>query len=195
MGGFILTPVLLERVFHDNASTAGLTVVVRPLVFSIAAPLAGYAAAKVGNRVAAVAGGIVLTTSMAVFVLVSPSTGVTMVLVGLALSGLALGLSSPAVAASVANSVDDDHLGTASSAQQLVAQIGTVAGIQVLQTVQASSQSSSGLVGSFHAAYLAGAAAGVLATICAAGLLGRRAEAEAVDELELQEAELAFAEA
>jgi EmrB/QacA subfamily drug resistance transporter len=174
MGGFILTPMLLERVYGYSASSAGLTVVVRPLVFSLAAPLAGYAAARAGNRMAASAGAIALTASMATFVLASPASGIAPVLVGLALSGLAFGLLSPALAASVANSVADDDLGTASAAEQLVGQIGTVAGIQVLQTVQASSAASLGLVGSFHAAFATAAAAGVVATLCALGLARRR---------------------
>ena len=195
MGGFILTPLLLERAYGESVATAGLVVVVRPLVFSLTAPLAGYGAARVGNRAAAIAGGVTLTASMVAFVLASPGSGVALVIVGLALSGLASAPLSPALAASVANSVDDDHLGTASAAGQLIGQIGTVAGIQVLQTVQASAQSSAGLLGSFHAAFLAAAGAGVLAIACGSGLLGRRAEQEVVDELEAHEAELALADA
>jgi EmrB/QacA subfamily drug resistance transporter len=179
MGGFILTPMLLERIYGYSASSAGLTVVVRPLVFSLAAPLAGYAAARVGNRTAASAGAIALTASMATFVLASPASGLAPVFVGLALSGLAFGLLSPALAASVANSVTDDDLGSASAAEQLIGQIGTVAGIQVLQTVQASSASSFGMVGSFHAAFATAAAAGVVTAACAAGLV-RRSRAKVV---------------
>lgn len=188
MGGFILTPLLLERVYNDSAATAGLTVVVRPLVFSLAAPLAGYAAARVGNRISSLAGGLVLTASMAAFVLASPSHGLAAVFAGLALSGLAFGLLSPALAASVANSVADDHLGTASAAEQLIGQIGTVAGIQVLQTVQSSSEPAAGALGSFHAAFLAAAGAGLLATVCAAGLAGRRADS--AEEADLEPASL-----
>lgn len=97
MGGSILTPLLLERVSHDSASAAGLTIVARPLVFAIVAPLAGYMAARTGDRLAAV-------------------------------------------------------------------------------------------VGSFHDAYLAGAVAGVLATLSAAGLLSRRSEAAQVEQFEAREA-------
>src|SRR5579872_1849208 len=174
MGGFILSPLLLERVFGDTASAAGLTVIARPLVFSIAAPLAGYAAARTSKRLTAVAGGVTLTASMAVFVLVTHAAGVSLVVVGLALSGLALGLSSPAASASAANEVEDADLGMVSSTTQLMSQLGTVAGIQVLETVQAGAQRSAGVVGSFHDAFVAGIAAGLLATACAAGLAKRR---------------------
>ncbi len=44
------------------------------------------------------------------------------------------------------------------------------------------------VVGSFHDAYLAGAVAGVLATLSAAGLLSRRSEAAQVEQFEAREA-------
>ncbi|HET9090902.1 MAG TPA: MFS transporter [Acidimicrobiales bacterium] len=184
MGGFILTPLLLERVYRFNTETTGLTVIARPLVFSLVAPGAGYLASRVGNRPTAVVGGVVLTGSMLAFAGVSPASGVGLVIVALGLSGLALGLSAPAVAASVANSVGNRDLGVASSAQQLVSQLGTVAGIQVLQTVQAGAAGHAHgrlLLGSFHDAYLVGAAAAVAATVCAAGLLGRKRGTSALD--------------
>jgi EmrB/QacA subfamily drug resistance transporter len=179
MGGFILTPVLLERVYGYSTSRAGIMVIARPLVFSVVAPAAGYLAARTGDRAAAVAGSGVLVASMFAFAMTGSGPGTGWVLAGLALSGLALGVSYPAVAAAVANSVDDLSLGVASSAQQLVAQVGTVAGIQVMQTVQASRTGSAGLLGSFHDAYLVGAVGAVLALGCAAGILGRRREAGA----------------
>ncbi|MGO9558996.1 MAG: MFS transporter [Acidimicrobiales bacterium] len=191
MGGFILTPLLLERVYGYDTSRTGLTVIARPLLFSLAAPVAGYVAARIGNRITAVVGGVVLIGSMAVFGGV-PLSGTTLVIVALGLSGLGLGMSAPAVSASVANSVPDDDLGVASSAQQLVSQLGTIAGIQVLQTVQAASfrpgSGQSGLLASFHDAYLVGAVAAIVAVACAAGLLSKqRAEAE-IAELEPDEA-------
>jgi EmrB/QacA subfamily drug resistance transporter len=176
MGGFILAPLLLERSFRYTTSQAGLDVIARPLVFSLTAPIAGYVAARVGNRVTAVAGSAVLVLSMLAFARVDPASGVGLVVVALGLSGLALGISGPAVAASVANSVSDDDLGVASSAQQLMSQLGTVAGIQVLQTVQtelAHGGVHGSLLASFHGAFLVGAIAAAGATACSAGLVSR----------------------
>jgi EmrB/QacA subfamily drug resistance transporter len=184
MGGFILTPLLLEQVFGQSAAKAGLTVIARPLAFSIVAPLAGYLAARIGSRTTAVTGGIVLVGSMVVFGLAGHTSGVPIVVAALTLSGVGLGMSSPSVAASVANAVDDDDLGSASSALQLVGQLGTVAGIQVLETVQTTRARSAGLLGSFHDAYFAGGIAAVAAAVCAVGLLARRAEAAEADRAE-----------
>ena len=61
-----------------------------------------------------------------------------LVVVGaLALSGLGMGASAPAMAAAIANSVDERDLGIAGATQQMVNQVGVVIGIQVMQTIQA----------------------------------------------------------
>ncbi|HET9732431.1 MAG TPA: MFS transporter [Acidimicrobiales bacterium] len=177
MGGFILAPALLEQVFGFTASRAGVMVIARPLTFSLVAPIAGYVAGRVGDRNAAVTGSVVLGLSMLVFDAVGHGSSTFLVVVALALSGLGLGIASPSVTAAVANTVEENSLGVASAAQQLMNQVGTVAGIQVLQTVQAARQAS-GLLGSFHAAYLVGAAACVVAAACGMGMLGRRAESD-----------------
>jgi hypothetical protein len=79
-----------------------------------------------------------------------------------------LGVATPSVAASVANAVDDEDLGVASAAQQLMAQVGIVAGIQVMATIQVSAEASVGLVGSFRQAYLVGALVSLGAVVCGA---------------------------
>jgi hypothetical protein len=71
--------------------------------------------------------------------------------------------------ASIANSVDKRDLGVASAASQTVSQIGVVAGMQILLTVQsvsAASGSGSG-TSSYAAAYYVGAVAGVIALAAA----------------------------
>ena len=132
MGGFFLTPLLLEQVFRYGESAAGLLVIPRPLSFSLCSPIAGYVAVRVGERSAAVLGTIAVVASMGVFALTGRSTGVALVEMALVLSGIGMGVASPSIAASVANVVDQDALGTASATQQLATQIATVAGIQVL---------------------------------------------------------------
>jgi len=173
MGGFILAPILLERVYGLTTAGAGLTVIARPLTFSLIAPVAGYAAGRAGLRNSALVGSVALAASMAVFALVGRQSGTGWIIVALALSGAGMGVASPSVAAAVANAVEPESLGVASASQQLMAQVGVVAGIQAMQTIQASRQAASGLVGSFHDAYVVGAGSCLLAALCAAGMLGR----------------------
>lgn len=170
MGGFILSPILLQRMFGYGESKVGFFVLARPLTFSIAAPIAGYLAVKVGERTAAVAGSIAVVGSMLAFATVNPATADVLIIGALALSGVGMGMASPSISSSVANSVDEEQLGIASAAQQLVTQVGVVAGIQLMSTIQASCEATAGLTGSFRSAYLVGAGVALAGVLCAAFL-------------------------
>ena len=165
MGGFIITPFLLDEVFGYGETRIGLLSISRPLTFAIVAPLAGYVAIRVGERVTGVFGASAVALSMVLLAQVDMSSSDWLVVAGLAMSGMGLGASSPSMAATIANAVDEADLGIAGAAQQMMTQIGVVAGIQLMQTVQASGESSVGLVSSYHRAYLLGAA------VCALGVV------------------------
>jgi MFS family permease len=170
MGGFILAPALLERMFGYGESKIGFFVLARPLCFSVAAPIAGYLAVKIGERTAAVAGTVVVVGSMLAFASITADAGDVFIIGALALSGVGLGIASPSISSSVANAVDEESLGIASAAQQLMTQVGVVAGIQVMATVQAAREPTDGLAGSFRSAYLVGAFVAALGVACAAFL-------------------------
>jgi MFS family permease len=168
MGGFFLFPILMERVYGYSETKAGLVSTARPLMFSLVAPVAGYAAVKVGERFSTVAGGLALCASMLVFTQLGAQPSLAVILVALILSGVGNGLSTPSTASSASNQVAPDELGVMSAAQQLITQIGIVAGIQVMVTIQASSHGRSGSLASFHRAYAVGAVVAVLACVCGA---------------------------
>jgi MFS family permease len=167
MGGFFLTPLFLEQALHYSIGTAGLLQIARPLTFAIAAPAAGYVAARTGEKAAALVGGCLLTLSMLTFVTLRPGASPAVIVLALAASGLANGIAVPALSAVVANSVEIGRMGSASAGMQVVSQVGIVAGIQVMETVQASRQHLAGLVGSFQDAYAAGAVVTLLAVASA----------------------------
>ena len=135
-------------------------------MFSLVAPAAGYAAVKVGERWSVVAGGAVLTSSMIVFTRLGLVPSTPLILAALALSGIGIGILTPSTASSSSNEVAADELGVMSAAQLLITQIGVVAGIQVMVTVQAAANGGAGDLSSFHRAYAVGAVAAVIATIC-----------------------------
>ena len=166
MGGFILTPLLLEQVLGYGETRAGLLSIARPLSFSIAGPLAGYFAVRVGERKAATFGTLAIVCSMIGLSLVSPVSSDLLIVVALALSGIGAGATLPAMAATIANAVDDRDLGVVGAAQQMVAQLGAVTGIQILQTVQASREAVVGETASYHAAYRSGAAVAAVGGVC-----------------------------
>jgi len=168
MGGFILTPFLLQNVLGYGPAHSGLVSIARPLAFSIAGPIAGYYTVRVGERTNAMLGAAVLVASMVVLSTVGVGSTDLLIMAGLALSGIGMGTASPAIAAAIANSVDEQDLGVVSAAQQMVAQVGVVAGIQILLTVQAAREPVVGAAASFHAAYLVGAAAAAVGVVLAA---------------------------
>lgn len=162
MGGFIITPLLMQRVFEFSVAETSLAMVCRPLTFSVSAPIAGYVAIRVGERRASVFGCVLIIVSMVCFALGASTETLALVFGALALSGLGLGASQPSLISSAANAVEPARLGVANAAQVMVTQIGVVAGIQVVSTVQGGS----GSTGSFTLAYALGAAVAV------AGVLG-----------------------
>jgi MFS family permease len=177
MGSFILTPLFLKEAFGYGETHIGLLTIARPLSFSLSAPVAGYLAVKLGERTAAVSGTILVCSSMLAWQAVEPGSPDLAVMGALALAGVGLGVALPSMAASVANAVEDEHLGVAGAVQQLVTQVGIVAGIQIAQTVQAAREESAGLVGSYHDAYFV---AGVVAAVgFVAAVLVRRTAREA----------------
>jgi MFS family permease len=170
MGGFFVTPLFMEQALGYSVGTAGLFQIARPLVFAVAAPAAAVIAARRGDRSAAVAGGLVLVASMLGFVAVAPGSPGVVILVALGASGLANGISTPSLGALVAGAVDNERLGSASAVVQLASQVGVVAGIQVMESVQASFTRSASLVGSYHYAYVAGGVAALAATVVAVAI-------------------------
>ncbi len=171
IGGFFLSPLLLEEVYGRGESAAGLLVIPRPLTFSLVAPIAGYVAVRVGERSAAVTGTLCVVASMGVFALTGKNTGVALVEVALVLSGIGLGVASPSISSSMASVFDQAALGTAAATQQLMTQISTVAGIQVIQTVQSSQahgRHGAALLSSFHVAFIVGGLVAIGGVVCAA---------------------------
>lgn len=175
-GAFFLFPLLMEEGYHYSVAQVGALAIARPLTFAIASPVAGYVAMRVGERVSAVAGAVFLTASLSLFALLTPSSGAWLVAIALALSGLGMGVVMPSSSSVMANEVEVGEFGVMSAAQLLAMQVGEVAGIEVLETVQQSLARRRGLVhahpgaallATFHAPFAIGAAVGVLGLACA----------------------------
>jgi MFS family permease len=135
-GAFFLAPLVMELGYGFSISKVGFVSIARPLVFAISSPIAGYVAVKVGERTTAVFGTLSLCASLALFASLAPSTPLVVLLLALALSGLGMGVAMPATSSIMANEVLEADFGVMSAAQILAMQVGEVAGIQVLVTVQ-----------------------------------------------------------
>jgi EmrB/QacA subfamily drug resistance transporter len=179
MGGFIITPLLLQDVLGYGETRTGLISIARPLAFTLAGPLAGILAVRTGERFNATAGSIAIFVSMVGLATVTGSTTDVFIVVVLAASGIGMGMAAPAMTAALANSVDEADLGVASAFQQMCSHVGTVVGTQVMLTVQlalapvvlgaaTTDGDVSQLAASYHWAYLVGAVAagfGIMAAL------------------------------
>ena len=167
MGGFFLIPqVLGERGLGLSITTTGNLVIPRPLAFALIAPLAAIVTVKVGESIAGMAGAVALVGSMLMWASVGLDSGYLYIVVATALSGVGLGISSPALTALMAGSVEPEFLGVAGAMQQLMTQLGAVIGSAVMATV-----STTGTVNNlqpFHAAFLVAGGVAVLGGVCSA---------------------------
>ncbi|MSO86248.1 MAG: MFS transporter [Acidimicrobiia bacterium] len=167
MGGFVITPIFLYTVFGYPETKVGGLMIARPLAFAITGPLAGYLALRVGERTAAVAGSMCVVASMVALSSVAPGTSDLVIIAALALSGIGLGCSAPALAASMVNSVEDHDIGVAGAFQQMMTQLGVVIGIQVMLTVSVVRTAAVGEVPAYGEAYLVGGAMAAVGVVTA----------------------------
>jgi len=175
-GAFFLFPLLMEQGYGYSIPRVGALAIARPIVFSVCSPIAGYVAIRVGERVSAVAGAFFLTTSLGLFALLQPSTGAWVVAIALALSGLGMGVAMPSTSSVMANEVLPSEFGVMSAAQMLAMQVGEVAGIQVMETIQQAlvhrrhlenARPGPALLDTFHLPFLVGALVGSVGFVSA----------------------------
>lgn len=178
MGGFIITPLLLEGVFGYGETRAGSLLISRPLAFAVAGPVMGYLAVRTGERFAAMGGAVAVVVSMVGLSTLDAGSSDLVVIGALALSGVGLGMSAPALVAAIANTVDDEDLGVVGATQQMMTQFGVVLGIQIMQTTQAARASAVGEVDAFRDAYLVGAGAALIGLAFAFFVKSSRTELE-----------------
>lgn len=158
MGAFFLTPLLLQSELGRSVTESTWLSIARPTVFAIAGPIAGYLTMRVGERPPGVFGAASITASMVVFSAIGLGAANWLIIAALALSGLGMGSSSPALASAIADAVDEKDLGIAGAAQQMVNQVGVAIGVQVMLAVQTARATSVGEVPAYGEAYLVGGA-------------------------------------
>ena len=175
-GGFFLFPLLMEQGYGYSIPRVGAIAIARPAVFAISSPIAGYVAIRIGERVSAVAGAAFLTASLGLFAFLHPSSGAWLVALALALSGLGMGVAMPSSSSVMANEVKVSEFGVMSAAQMLSVQVGEVAGIQVLLTVQqalvhrrrlGSARAGPSLLATFHVPFVIGTAVALVGLVAA----------------------------
>jgi DHA2 family multidrug resistance protein-like MFS transporter len=101
-----------------------------------------------------VVGASAVLGSMLVFATLGPSSGLGIMVLALALSGLGMGVALPSTSSTMANEVAASEYGVMSAAQLMATQVGEVAGIQVVLTLQESLARHAGLENVHHSTKL-----------------------------------------
>jgi EmrB/QacA subfamily drug resistance transporter len=135
MGGFLLSPLLLDELFGYGVAAISLVLLFRPAAYSLSSPLGGRLAMTMGERAMILSGSVLMVLSMLVWAGAAHWEHLGLVIVGLVLSGLAMGLASPSYTTVLAGAVDPGDLGVANGMGSTMMNIGMLTGIQAMFTV------------------------------------------------------------
>ncbi|HSE92516.1 MAG TPA: MFS transporter [Methylomirabilota bacterium] len=170
---WLLAPFyLLERRGLD-AVTGGALFMLTPLGTTLAAPLGGWLADRVGPRAPAAAGLALEGAALATLSRAEPATPVAVVALALFAAGAGLGAFQVPNMAAVMGAFPAGQQGAAGGFAFLARTLGTVAGVALLAEVFARRRGAAGFDNAFASAFLA-ASALVAAAAIAATLTGRR---------------------
>ena len=165
---------MLEIGLGFSTAHIGRLIIARPLVFALVAPVSGRIAMRIGERNAGVIGATAVLGSMLALSQIDVGSSDLFIAFGLSLSGVGLGIASPALTALLANSVEVADLGVASAVQQLLNQMGAVLGAAVMIGVHQATINS-GMVQSFSYALLTGAISSAIGIFAASAVRRTRA--------------------
>ncbi len=135
MGGFLIAPILLASMFGYSVGTIALILLFRPAFYSLFSPVGGRLSGKFGERFFLLLGSVLMVLSMAAWVGGAHWSNLPLVILGLTLSGIAMGFASPSYSTAVANAVDVADLGIANGMSSTLMNIGMLTGIQSMFTV------------------------------------------------------------
>jgi EmrB/QacA subfamily drug resistance transporter len=135
MGGFLISPLLLDELFGYSVAVVALVLLFRPGAYSISSPVGGRLARRIGERTMIITGSVLMALSMLAWVGAAHWVNLPLVVLGLVLSGLAMGLASPSYSTLIAGSVDPADMGIANGMGSTMMNIGMLAGIQAMFTV------------------------------------------------------------
>jgi EmrB/QacA subfamily drug resistance transporter len=161
MGGFLISPLLLNEVFGFGVAAIALVLLFRPGVYSLSSPIGGRLAVHTGERPMILWGSVLMVISMLAFTAAAWWQNLGVLIAGLVLSGLAMGLASPSYATAVAGVVEPRDLGVASAMNSTMMNIGMLTGIQTMFVVLGDGRDPS----DFARVYLFGGAVATLGII------------------------------
>jgi MFS family permease len=157
-----LLPFYLIQGRGLNPAQAGLVLTAQPLVMAIAAPISGTLSDRIGSRLPATLGMLILAAAMLMLAQIGPQTPWAYVAGGLALAGLGTGIFISPNSSALLGAAPRNRQGIASGLLATARNVGMVLGIGLAGAILTSTMTASD-PGSLFVAVRAGllAAAGV----------------------------------
>ncbi len=121
-------PLATNAAFHDNRAFVGLVVGAFTIGWSTFAFASGRLVHRIGERLPSVIGIVVHILGL-LFFMVAFKHGLASVIAAALIAGAGLGLLSPALTVVVQNSVPVARMGSATTSQQFIRQIGAALGV------------------------------------------------------------------
>src|SRR5207248_9299879 len=121
-------PLATSAAFHDNRAFVGLVVGAFTIGWSTFAFVSGRLVHRIGERLPSVIGIVVHILGL-LFFMVAFGHSLGWVIAAALIAGAGLGLLSPALTVVVQNSVPVARMGSATTSQQLIRQIGAALGV------------------------------------------------------------------
>jgi len=137
LGGFVITPLLLEGVFHYSATSTSLITACRTGSIVLGAPIASWLGTRWGVRRLLPIAMTGVVFGMVLLALGASIESLPLVVTALILSGLMFGQAQPTLIVVMANSVRESDFGAATSFQQTANQIGSVVGLGLVSAIAA----------------------------------------------------------
>ncbi len=169
-GGFVLIPLMLSQLYGYGATHISLLTIGRPLMWGLAGPLSAWLVMRTGNRRIVVTGVILNITACLLLTRIDTGTSALEIVFLLGFAGVGVGVIVAPLLAMLTTSVELHDLGVVAATSQMMVQIGSAGGVQLMQTVQVSRLARDGLAGSYHTAFVVAAAVSSVALISALGI-------------------------
>lgn len=132
--GFLMS-LYLQYNRGIDPQTAGLILIVQPVVQMIVSPVSGHFSDTIEPRILATAGMALTTSGLGILVLTGAETPVWMIIAGLSVLGLGYGLFSSPNTNAIMSSVDVRYLGIASGMVSTMRAIGQMLSLAIAMLV------------------------------------------------------------
>jgi len=167
-----LLPFYLIQGRGLNPAQAGLLLTAQPLVMAAAAPLSGALSDRIGSRVLATLGMLVLSAGLFVLSRLGPVSPLSLVTVGLMISGLGTGMFISPNSSALMGTAPRHRQGVAAGVLALARNLGMVLGVglagAILTTIQAGREAADALFTATSLGFLVASVVAILAALAAA---------------------------